>query len=323
MELLIEAARRGKDVCVVVELKARFDEEANINWAERLEAVGAQVVYGIVGFKTHAKLLLVTRRESAAPGRPWGDGAARGQPRLRRYAHLSTGNYNPGTARLYTDVGMLTADAQLTADADAVFHQLASMSRQRPPRLLLTAPFTLHRRLLQHIDQVADAARAGLPARIACKFNALTEPALVAALVRASQAGADIDLVVRGACILPPGMPGMTERIRVRSIVGRFLEHTRVLYFRWGPGDDDEALYLSSADWMGRNMFRRIELAWPVRDPVLRQRVIDECLVPYLHDGRDAWLLAADGSDTPATGGASAQAALAARYMTATPAAVA
>ncbi len=308
MELLIEAARRGKDVCVVVELKARFDEEANINWAERLEAVGAQVVYGIVGFKTHAKLLLVTRRESTS----------RGQQVLRRYAHLSTGNYNPNTARLYTDLGMLTADAHLTADADAVFHQLASLTKVRSPRHLLTAPFALHRRLVAHIDQVAEAARAGKPARIAAKFNALTEPAMIAALVHAAQAGAEVDLVVRGACMLPPGIAGVTERIRVRSVVGRFLEHTRVLYFRWGETDDDEVLYLSSADWMGRNMFRRIEVAWPVRDAALRQRVIDECLVPYLHDGCDAWLQAADGSyQRPATQGPSAQAALAARYMTA------
>jgi len=306
MELLIEAARRGKDVCVVVELKARFDEEANINWAERLEAVGAQVVYGIVGFKTHAKLLLVTRREQAR----------RGAAVLRRYAHLSTGNYNPGTARLYTDVGMLTADAQLTADADAVFHQLASLTKVRTPRHLLTAPFALHRRLVAHIDQVADAARAGRPARIVAKFNALTEPAMIAALVHAAQAGAQIDLIVRGACMLPPGIPGVSERIRVRSVVGRFLEHTRALYFRWGDGEADEALYLSSADWMGRNMFRRIEIAWPVRDAALRQRVIDECLVPYLHDRRDAWLQAPDGHyQRLDTGGVSAQAALAVRYM--------
>ena len=306
MELLIEAARRGKDVCVVVELKARFDEEANINWAERLEAVGAQVVYGIVGFKTHAKLLLITRREQQR----------RGPPLLRRYAHLSTGNYNPGTARLYTDVGMLTADAQLTADADAVFHQLASLTKVRTPRHLLTAPFALHRRLMAHIDQVAHAARGGGRARIVAKFNSLTEPALIAALLHAAQAGAEIDLIVRGACMLPPGIPGVSERIRVRSVVGRFLEHTRALYFRWGDGESDEALYLSSADWMGRNMFRRIEIAWPVRDAVLRQRVIDECLVPYLHDRRDAWLQSPDGHyQRLDSGGASAQAALAARYM--------
>ncbi|MBI5270155.1 MAG: polyphosphate kinase 1 [Burkholderiales bacterium] len=306
MDLLIEAARRGKEVMVVVELKARFDEEANINWAERLEAVGAQVVYGIVGLKTHAKLLLVTRRETGA----------RGAPVLRRYVHLSTGNYNPKTARLYTDLGYLTADPGIAADADAVFQQIASLTRVRPPRHLLTAPFVLHRRLVRHIGQVADAARAGRPARIVAKFNALTEPALIRALIDAGRAGASIDLIVRGACMLPPGIAGETDRIRVRSVIGRFLEHSRIMYFRWGDGDEDEALYLSSADWMGRNMFRRIELAWPVRDARMRQRVIDECLVPYLHDRRDAWVLRADGSyQRVDTQGVSAQQALMARYQ--------
>ena len=285
MDLLIEAARRGKEVMVVVELKARFDEEANINWAERLEAVGAQVVYGVVGMKTHAKLLLVTRREPTSHGQ-----------RLRRYAHLSTGNYNPKTARLYTDVGYLTADAELTADVDAVFQQLASLGTMKPLRQMLQAPFTLHRWLIQTIDKVGEAARKGAPARIVVKINALTDPPLIEALIRASQAGAEIDLIVRGACVLRPGVSGATERIRVRSVVGRFLEHSRVLYFRWGAGPDDEALYLSSADWMSRNMMRRIEVAWPVRDVSLRQRVIDECLVPYLHDRRDAWMLNSDGT---------------------------
>jgi polyphosphate kinase len=273
MELLIEAARRGKEVLAVVELKARFDEEANINWAERLEQVGVQVVYGIVGLKTHAKLLLVTRKE----GR-----------HLVRYAHLSTGNYNPKTARLYTDVGFLTTDPELTADADAVFLHLASLNPLQPPHRLLVAPMNLQSTLIEQLQRVAQAARDGRPARFVGKFNALTDPALIDALVAAGQAGADIDLIVRGACMLPPGLPGRTDRIRVRSIVGRFLEHTRVLYFRWGESERDEALYLSSTDWMSRNMRRRIEIAWPVRDPGLRQRVIDECLVPYLHDSRDA-----------------------------------
>ena len=301
MDLLIEAARRGKEVMAVVELKARFDEEANINWAERLEAVGAQVVYGIVGLKTHAKLLLVTRRE---------DG------RLRRYGHLSTGNYNPKTARLYTDVGYLTADPDLTSDADAVFQQLASLGKTRPLRLLLQAPFTLHKQMLRHVEQVTQAAREGKPARIVAKINALTDVPLIDALITAGQAGADIDLIVRGACMLPPGIAGLTDRIRVRSVVGRLLEHSRVLYFRWGSTDAEEALFLSSADWMGRNMFSRIEVAWPVRDPVLRQRVIDECLVPYLHDRQDAWQLHADGSyQRVGTDGPSAQQALMQRYQ--------
>jgi polyphosphate kinase len=308
MELLIDAARRGKEVMVVVELKARFDEEANINWAERLEAVGAQVVYGVVGLKTHAKLLLVTRRETTGGRRP------RGQV-LRRYAHLSTGNYNPRTARLYTDIGYLTADPGLTADADAVFLQLASQTKARPPQHLVTAPFQLHKRMVRHIGQVADAARAGGPARIVVKINALTDPALIKALVEASQAGAQIDLIVRGACMLPPGVPGHTENIRVRSVIGRFLEHTRIIYFRWGATDQDEALYLSSADWMSRNMFRRIEVAWPVRDPALRQRVIDEGLVPYLFDEAEAWTLDSEGRyQRVAETGLSAQRALIRRY---------
>ncbi|HET7795250.1 MAG TPA: polyphosphate kinase 1 [Rhizobacter sp.] len=301
MDLLIEAARRGKEVMAVVELKARFDEEANINWAERLEAVGAQVVYGIVGLKTHAKLLLVTRREGG---------------KLKRYGHLSTGNYNPKTARLYTDVGYLTADPDLTSDADAVFQQLASLGKTRPLRQLLQAPFTLHKQMLKHVEQVTQAARGGQPARIVAKVNALTDIPLIEALIAAGQAGADIDLIVRGACMLPPGIPGLTDRIRVRSVVGRLLEHSRVLYFRWGQGAGDEALFLSSADWMSRNMFRRIEVAWPVRDAALRQRVIDECLVPYLHDRQDAWQLNADGSyERVGTDGPSAQQALMQRYL--------
>ncbi|EHR73593.1 polyphosphate kinase 1 [Burkholderiales bacterium JOSHI_001] len=314
MDLLLEAVHRGKEVLVVVELKARFDEEANINWAERLEAVGAQVVYGIVGFKTHAKLLLVTRREAAARGTRR-EAAGGSTTKLRRYLHISTGNYNPRTARLYTDLGLLTADPQLAGDADAVFHQLASLTRARSARQMLAAPFVLHRQMVQALGRVAQAAREGRPARVVVKVNALTEPALIQALLRAAQAGAQVDLIVRGACMLPPGIPGVSDRIRVRSVVGRFLEHSRIMYFRWGEGEDDETLYLSSADWMGRNMFRRIEVAWPLRDARLRQRVIDECLVPCLHDQRDAWTLKPDGSwQRVAETGTSAQAALMARY---------
>ena len=303
MDLLIEGARRGKEVMAVVELKARFDEEANINWAERLEAVGAQVVYGIVGLKTHAKLLLVTRREGG---------------RLRRYGHLSTGNYNRESARLYTDLGYLTADPELTADADAVFQQIASQGRLKPAHGLLQAPFTLHKEMKAHIERVAEAAATGRPARIVVKMNALTDVSLIEALLLASRAGADIDLIVRGACVLPPGVEGLSERIRVRSVVGRFLEHSRIAYFRWGESEAEEALFLSSADWMGRNMFGRIEVAWPLRDPALRQRVIDECLVPYLHDRQDAWTLHPDGRySRVGTAGPSAQQALLNRYTAA------
>jgi polyphosphate kinase len=301
MELLLEAASRGKEVVVVVELKARFDEEANINWAERLEALGAQVVYGIVGLKTHAKMLLVTRRE----GR-----------QLRRYGHLSTGNYNPQTARLYTDIGHLTANPRITADMAQVFQHLASQSRMSGLKSLLVAPFALHRKLMEHVHAAMEAARAGRSARIVLKMNALTDEALALALVDAGRAGVAIDLIVRGACIVPAARPGFTDNVRVRSIIGRFLEHSRVFYFRIG---DDEKLYLSSADWMGRNMFRRIELAWPINDPVLRQRLIDETFAAYLHDERDAWQMMPSGqyervAKPRGKPGRSAQRALSERY---------
>ncbi|MDR1968439.1 MAG: polyphosphate kinase 1 [Burkholderiaceae bacterium] len=277
LDLLREAVRRGKEVTVVVELKARFDEETNINWSEALESIGAQVLYGVVGLKTHAKMLLVTRREGK---------------RLRRYGHLSTGNYNPVTARLYTDIGHLTADPRLTADMEAVFVHLAGQSRLPKLHHMQVAPFDLHRKLLTRIDTLAAAAAAGTPARIVAKMNALTDEQLIAALIRAGQNGVKIDLIVRGACVLPAQVRDATGNIRVRSIIGRFLEHSRVFYFRHG---ENESLYLSSADWMSRNMFGRIEVAWPVLDPALRQRLIDECLVACLYDEIDAWTLKANG----------------------------
>ena len=298
MQLLREAVRRGKEVTVVVELKARFDEEANINWAEMLESIGAQVLYGVVGLKTHAKMLLITRRE----GR-----------NLVRYGHLSTGNYNPRTARLYTDISYLTADPLLTLDMDTVFVHLASHSRLPKLNHLLLAPFQLQRRLIEKIDALAEAASKGKNTRIVAKMNALTDEALMLALVRAGQRGVKIDLIVRGACMLPAQVPGVTDNIRVRSVIGRFLEHSRVFYFRSGS---EETLLLSSADWMNRNMLRRIELAWPVTDPAIRQRIIDECLVAYLHDGVDAWDLQSDGtySRVNSVPGNGAQAALMRRY---------
>ena len=277
MVLLREAVRRGKEVTVVVELKARFDEEANINWAEMLESIGAQVLYGVVGLKTHAKMLLITRREGK---------------NLVRYGHLSTGNYNPRTARLYTDISYLTADKLLTEDMDNVFVHLASQSRLPKLNHLLLAPFQLHRKMVEKIDQLGQAASVGKESRIVVKMNALTDVDLMNALVKAGQRGVKIDLIVRGACMLPAQLPGVTDNIRVRSIIGRFLEHSRVFYFRCA---DEETLYLSSADWMNRNMLRRIELAWPVNDPVIRQRIIDECLIAYLHDETDAWNLLPDG----------------------------
>ena len=302
MDLLREAVRRGKEVMVVVELKARFDEEANINWAEMLESIGAQVVYGVLGLKTHAKMLLVTRREGRV---------------LKRYAHLSTGNYNPRTARLYTDVSYLTANPAVVLDVEHLFYHLASQTRLPKLKRLLMAPFILHRSMMELIAQVGEAAAAGKPARLVAKMNSLTDEGLIRALVAAGQQGAQIDLIVRGACMLPAGVPGLTDNIRVRSIIGRFLEHSRVFYFMAG---EQESLYLSSADWMNRNMFGRVELAWPVDDGVLRQRLIDECLMAYLHDAQDAWTLNADGSYSRVQSSrkgklnTGAQAALMARY---------
>jgi polyphosphate kinase len=301
LDLLREAVRRGKEVTVVVELKARFDEEVNINWAEAMESIGAQVVYGVVGLKTHAKMLLVTRREGS---------------RIRRYGHLSTGNYNPESARLYTDISQFTADADLTSDMDAVFSHVASHSRLPRLKRLLFAPTHMQDEWLARIETVADAARAGRDARIICKMNALTDEKLIGALVAAGAAGAQIDLIVRGACMLPACRPGFTDNIRVRSVIGRFLEHSRVFYFRAGKA---EQLFLSSADWMSRNMLRRVEIAWPVRDARLRQRLIDECLVAYLRDDTDAWELEPEGTYCHAavTGPVrrgSAQAALMRRY---------
>jgi polyphosphate kinase len=285
----------------VVELKARFDEEANINWAEMLESIGAQVLYGVVGLKTHAKMMLITRREGKS---------------FKRYGHLSTGNYNPRTARLYTDVSHITADTALTTDMEHVFVHLASQSRLPALRKLWFAPFYLQRNLLDRIDALGLSAARGNFTRIVLKMNALTDEALIHSLMRAGSKGVKIDLIVRGACMLPAQVPGHTDNIRVRSIIGRFLEHSRVFYFCDG---EEEQLFLSSADWMNRNMVRRVELAWPVTDPVQRQRLVDECLVAYLHDGVDSWDLGADGRYTRCQGDGKtpvygAQAALMARY---------
>ncbi len=278
INLLREAFRRGKEVTALVELKARFDEEANINWSEKLESVGAQVVYGVVGLKTHAKMLLVTRRE----GR-----------NLKRYGHLSTGNYNPRTARLYTDLSYFTADNQLTGDMQKVFAHLASQSEIPKLSRMMMAPYGLQRGMLQLIQKAGRAAAAGNSGRIVAKMNALTDETLIQALIEAGQKGAKIDLIVRGACMLPAQIPGVTDNIRVRSIIGRLLEHSRVFYFDIAGV---EHLYLSSADWMNRNMLRRIELAWPVTDPALRRRIIDECLLAYLHDEALSWHMQPDNS---------------------------
>ncbi|HEX3631622.1 MAG TPA: polyphosphate kinase 1 [Casimicrobiaceae bacterium] len=282
MDALVEAARRRKEVTVVVELLARFDEEANINWAERLEEAGAQVVYGVFGLKTHAKLALLLRREPDAAGRP----------RLRPYAHLGTGNYHPRTARQYTDFGLLTVNPELCADVAEVFLHITSLARSNRLKRLWLAPFTMHRQLLAAIHRETRHAREGEPARIMAKMNGLVEEAVIRALYAASQAGVKIDLIVRGACALRPGVKGWSDNIRVRSIVGRFLEHPRIWYFANGGSED---VYLSSADWMGRNLFRRIEVAFPVLDKELKARVIAEGLQVCFDDNCSAWDLGADG----------------------------
>jgi polyphosphate kinase len=277
MESLVAAARAGKEVTVVVELMARFDEEANINWAERLEQVGAHVVYGVVGHKTHAKMALVIRRE---------------QGRLRRYAHLGTGNYHPGTARLYEDFGLFTTDADVCADVQEVFRRLTGLGRSGPLRVLLQSPLSLHAGVLDAIRRETRHAKAGRRAYIAAKVNALLEEQVIEALYEASCAGVKIDLIVRGVCALRPGVEGMSENIRVRSLVGRFLEHSRIYYFL---NDGKKDVWLGSADWMGRNLLRRVELAFPVRDKRLKKRVIDEGIVVHLRDNAFAWTMDSDG----------------------------
>jgi len=260
-----------------VELMARFDEEANINWATRLEEVGAHVVYGVVGHKTHAKMLMVVRRE---------DG------KLRRYVHLGTGNYHPRTARLYTDFGLFTCNEEICADVNEVFGQLTSLGKARKLHHLWQSPFSLHSEVLNAIQNEIRLAKAGKRAHIIAKMNALLEPETINALYEASQAGVKVELIVRGVCALRPGVKGLSENIRVRSVVGRFLEHTRIFYFR---NDLKHNVYLASADWMDRNFFRRIEVCFPVLDKKLKKRVIDEGLKVYLQDNRQAWDMDGEG----------------------------
>ncbi|MEO6929325.1 MAG: polyphosphate kinase 1, partial [Casimicrobiaceae bacterium] len=285
MEALVVAALRGKEVTVVVELMARFDEETNINWAQRLERAGAQVVYGVFGLKTHAKLALILRREKDR----------RGEVELVPYAHLGTGNYHPRTTRLYTDFGMLTANREICADINEIFAHITSLARAAPLSKLLLAPFTMHARVLQMIRREAAHARDGRRAAIRAKMNALLDGDVIDALQQASQAGVEIDLVIRGACALRPGVAGVSQNIRVRSILGRFLEHHRVWHFANDGADD---VWLASADWMGRNFFRRIEVAFPVEDPELKRRVIEEGIDVYLRDNCNAWTLDSEGGWT-------------------------
>ncbi len=283
VDALVSAARAGKEVTVVVELRARFDEEANISLASRLQEAGAHVVYGVVGYKTHAKMLLVVRREGG---------------KLRRYVHLGTGNYHSRTARQYTDFGLLTADPPIGQDVHRIFMQLTSLGTAFKLKRLLESPFTMHTALLEFIDREADNARAGKPARIMAKMNALIEGEVIQALYRASQAGVQVDLVVRGICALRPGVPGVSENIRVRSVVGRFLEHTRVCYFE---NDGQPQVFCSSADWMNRNLFQRVETCFPILDEAMRERAVKEGLQIYLKDNTQAWAMQADGSYTRIT----------------------
>ena len=278
VEALERAARNGKEVTVVVELKARFDEEANIRLASRLQEAGAHVVYGVVGYKTHAKMLLIVRRERG---------------RIRRYVHLGTGNYHAGTARAYTDFGLMSADRDLGEDVHRIFQELTGLGRSIRLRRILQAPFTLHKGMMERIEREIEHARAGRRARIAARMNALIEPEIIKALYRASQAGVRVDLVVRGICALRPGIPGVSDNIRVRSVMGRFLEHSRVFRFH---NDGEEEVFISSADWMPRNFFRRIETCVPILDPQLRRRVVQEGLSLYLSDNTGAWALRRDGS---------------------------
>ncbi|MDR1994000.1 MAG: polyphosphate kinase 1 [Azonexus sp.] len=277
MQSLIRAAQNGKEVTVVVELMARFDEEANISWATKLEEVGAHVVYGVVGYKTHAKALLIVRREEGA---------------LKRYAHLGTGNYHPRTARLYTDFGLMTANEEITHDVSEVFKQLTGLGKARTLKHLWQAPFTLQPNVVKAIQAETETARAGGKGHIVAKMNSLLEPEVINALYEASKAGVEINLIVRGVCALRPGIPGLSDNIRVRSIIGRFLEHHRIFYFLAGG---QENVYLSSADWMERNFFKRIELAFPILDPKLKKRVISEGLKFYLADNQQGWDMNAQG----------------------------
>ncbi len=276
VDALVGAARAGKEVTVVIELRARFDEEANIALATRLQEAGAHVVYGVVGYKTHAKMILIVRREGK---------------QLRDYVHLSTGNYHPRTARLYTDYGLFTSDREIGEDVHKMFLQLTSLGRASRLKKLLQSPFTLHAALLEKIQRERAFALAGRPARIIAKFNSLVEPRIIQALYQASMAGVQIELIVRGICCLRPGVAGVSDNIRVRSVIGRFLEHTRAYYF---SNDGTPEVYCTSADWMDRNFFRRVEVSFPIIDAALRERIIAD-LRGYLRDNTQAWTLSNDG----------------------------
>lgn len=289
VKALMDAARAGKEVTVVIELRARFDEEANIELASDLQEAGAHVVYGVVGYKTHAKMIMVVRREGRS---------------LRRYVHLGTGNYHARTARLYTDYGLLTADQAVAEDVNKLFHQMTGLGRASKLKRLLQSPFTLHKAVLNYIKQEADNASAGKEARIIAKMNALVDPEIIRALYEASMAGVKVDLIIRGICCLRPGIKGISDNIHVRSIIGRFLEHTRVYYFH---NDGKPQLYCASADWMPRNLFHRIEACFPIEEKRPRDQIIKLGLMNYLSDNTQAWILQADGNYRQARPGSSAK----------------
>ena len=278
MEALIEAAKRGKEVTAVVELMARFDEAANINWSARLAEAGAHVVYGVYGYKTHAKMLCIVRREI--------DGG------LKRYVHIGTGNYHTKTSKLYCDFGLMTCNEDICNDVNDVFAQLTGLGQASKLTQLWQSPFTMQTHLFKAIDREIAAAREGQKAVIIAKMNSLLANSVIEKLYEASQQGVVIHLIVRGVCALRPGVPGLSENIHVHSIVGRFLEHSRIFYFWQGAA---ESVYLSSADWMGRNLFRRIEIAVPILSPSIKKRIIREGLRPYLVDNTQAWEMQADG----------------------------
>ncbi len=282
---LARAAEAGKQVTAIVELKARFDEANNIQWAKELEESGVHVVYGLIGLKTHCKMLLVTRREGDT---------------LRRYLHLATGNYHPATARLYTDMGMFTAREDITHDAMLLFNVLTGYAELPQMKQLIVSPFTLRSHTINAIEREIEHAKAGRPSGIRAKMNSLVDGEVIEHLYRASQAGVQVDLMIRGICCLRPQVPGISENIRVHSILDRFLEHSRV--FWWCNGGDDE-LFLSSADWMPRNLNRRIEVAFPVLEPALKKRIVEDIMPIEFSDNTYAWTLGADGEYSPCSPG--------------------
>ena len=276
-DALVEAAQAGKEITVSIEHRARFDEAANMHLANRLQEAGAHVVHGVVGFKTHCKMALIVRRENG---------------RLRRYVHLGTGNYHPGTARVYTDYGLLTVDEDISSDIHEIFMQLTSMMQTPPLKKIYEAPFDLHDKIVAHIETEIKNVESGGAGHIIAKLNALVEPEVIRALYKASCAGVFVDLIVRGICCLRPGVPGISDNIRVRSIIGRFLEHSRVYYFH---ANGDENVFCASADWMDRNFFQRVEVAFPISNKEIKRRLISDLDI-YLSDNTQAWELRSDGS---------------------------